>query len=102
MKEDAVSKTDKEILEEKAKTLGFAGYRLEEKLNELAAIAKEMEKAASVSEYNELAARFNRVRDEAMARKYELTIHREAIGARFHKDMERHYPVPEKKEYRAL
>jgi hypothetical protein len=43
--------------------------------------------------------RFNSAREQALSRKHELTIHREAIGIRFHKDMEMHYPVPEKKDY---
>jgi len=99
MKEDAVSKTDKEILEEKARTLGFAGYRLEEKLNELAGIENEMETASNTEEYDALIDRFNKVREEALTRKHELIIYREAIGAKFHKDVEKYYKVPDKKKH---
>ncbi len=102
MKEDAVSKTDREILEEKARTLGFAGYRLEEKLNELAEIEKEMENTSLKEEYDTLIDRFNKVREEALARKHELIICREAIGAKFHKDVEKYYKVPEKKKHEKM
>jgi hypothetical protein len=102
MKEDAVSKTDKEILEEKARTLGFAGVLIDRKLKEMTDIEKEMEKTVDAIEYNELAGKYNRAREEALARKHELVIYREAIGARFHKDMDRYYPVPDKKDFLPL
>jgi hypothetical protein len=74
MKEDAVSKTDKEMLEEKARIICLAGYRLEEKLNELAGIGKEIENTSHTEEYDALIDRFNKVRKEALARKHELII----------------------------
>lgn len=100
MKEDAVSKTDKEILEEKARTLGYAGVLIDRKLKEMAGIEKDMENIVNIEEYNELVDKYNKARDEALQRKHELVIYREAIGARFHKDMERYYKIPDKKIYK--
>jgi hypothetical protein len=72
---------------------------IDRKLKEMADIEKEMENTVYAGAYNELANRFNKAREEALARKHKLIIYREAIGAKFHKDVEKYYKVPEKKKH---
>lgn len=97
---DAVSATQEEIIEEMAKALGHSGYLLETILERLAALDKRMEDAADDERYNALAEEFNALRNQALFRREMLVIHREAIGARKHRDIDIHYPIPDKKKKR--
>ncbi|MBN1635515.1 MAG: hypothetical protein JW920_03340 [Deltaproteobacteria bacterium] len=98
MFKDNVDKTDAELIEEMAKSLGHTGYRLELCLDELKKIQQLLKLSISIKEYNQLVDTFNSTRQEALNRKQALMIHREAIGFRKHMYLDKFYPIPEKKK----
>lgn len=97
MAKDGVDKTQEEIAEEMAKSLGHSGYLLECILERMDIIEKKLASVDDREEFNSLVDEFNSLRKEAATRRDMLIIHREAIGFRRHRYMDLSYPIPQKK-----
>ena len=96
-----------EIRQEKAEALGRTGERLERILVELAGLWNTL-LGSSVADSSSLAAaegealavlqekteRYTRLREQAGQIRHCLVIQREAVGLRWHEDVDRQYPVP--------
>ncbi len=99
-----------EILQEKAEALGRAGQRLEEALAAMEQVRGAIERiefrlqqcsdpaeTASLREaHSHLTARYGVLRDTALQAYQFLVIHREAVGARNHLEVERCYNISER------
>ena len=99
-----------EILQEKAEALGRAGQRLEEALAAMEQVREAIERiefhlrqcsdpaeTASLREaHSHLTARYGVLRDRAHQAHQFLIIHREAVGARNHLEVERCYNISER------
>jgi hypothetical protein len=97
MGRDSVDKTQEEIVEEIAKSLGHSGDLLEGVLARLDELGTLLAGVEDVDTYNSLVDKFNDLRKEAVTRREMLMIHREAIGLWAHKDIDASYPIPPKK-----
>jgi len=95
---DSVDKTQEEIIKEMAKALGHSGYLLDTAIEELRQIEDQMTRTNNKEAINRLVERFNTKREEALFRRYMLIIHREALGVRQHKFLDKYYPIPDKKK----
>jgi hypothetical protein len=98
MVKDSVDKTQEELKEEIAKSLGHSGEQLESVLTQLKEIEALLEQTTDNEEYNEYVEKFNSLLKLAITRREMLVIHREAIGALKHSYIDAFYPVPEKKK----
>ncbi len=95
---DSVEKTQEEIIKEMARALGYSGYLLDVVLKEMKQLEKAMAHAKAKDDYNSLVEKFNMKRKEALEKRDMLIIHREAIGMRQHKFLDKYYPIPDKKK----
>ncbi len=89
-REEALQRTEKEIVAEKAATLGRAGERLEAALRLCAELRGALEHApegVARESYREARAR-------ALEARRILIIQREAIGLRSHRVMDQQFPEP--------
>ena len=84
----------REIVKEKAVTLGRAGERLEAALAEVAERARAWRAADDAQTRAELAAAHERAWHAAEAARQTLLIQREAVGLRHHRDVEQQFPRP--------
>jgi hypothetical protein len=85
----------REIVKEKAVTLGRAGERLEAALAALAALAEAWHAAAGdVVARARLAADYERAWRAAETARLTLVIQREAVGVRHHRDVDQQFPRP--------
>ncbi|PYN19463.1 MAG: hypothetical protein DMD76_26435 [Candidatus Rokuibacteriota bacterium] len=84
----------REIVKEKAVTLGRAGERLEVALAEVAAIARAWRAAGDAAERERLTAAYDRAWRAADTARQTLLIQREAVGLRHHRDVEQQFPRP--------
>lgn len=97
MERDSVDKTQEEIVEEIAKSLGHSGDLLEGVLAKLGALGEKLAGEEDEERYNALVDQYNDLRKEALTRREMLVIHREAIGLWRHEDLDACYPIPPKK-----
>ncbi|MFI5375932.1 MAG: hypothetical protein ACHQ8D_14985 [Candidatus Rokuibacteriota bacterium] len=93
-REEALQRTEKEILAEKAATLGRAGERLETALALVAERRQALEEAPDGSARDEALARYRQARTRALDARRTLVIQREAIGLRTHRVVDQQYPEP--------
>jgi hypothetical protein len=84
----------REIVKEKAVTLGRAGERLEAALATVAALAEAWHAAANGAERARLAAEYERAWRAAETARLTLVIQREAVGVRHHRDVDQQFPRP--------
>ena len=85
----------REIVKEKAVTLGRAGERLEAALVAVAALAEAWHAAAGHSAGRaRLADEYERVWRAAETARLTLVIQREAVGVRHHRDVDQQFPRP--------
>lgn len=84
----------REIVKEKAVTLGRAGERLEVALAEVAAVARAWRAAGDAAERERLTAAYDRAWRAADTARQTLLIQREAVGLRHHRDVEQQFPRP--------
>ena len=84
----------REIVKEKAVTLGRAGERLEAALAEVAAVARAWRAAGDAAERERLTAAYDRAWRAADTARQTLLIQREAVGLRHHRDVEQQFPQP--------
>ena len=93
-REEALQRTEKEILAEKAATLGRAGERLEQALRLAAEIRAELEVVREPSARAGALARYRQARVWALDARRVLIIQREAIGLRNHRVVDQQFPEP--------
>ena len=89
-----------ELMKERAGALGRSGWRVERCLKRMEELEREIEELkgkGEIGEANRLIEEFNRLREEARTYLHYLVIHREAVGFRRHPDLERLYPIPDKR-----
>lgn len=85
---------EKEIIQEMAYALGRTASKVDHALLELELIARRLRDETNPGAKRALVDDYNAKREEAIALRRDLIIHREAIGMRLNKEIERLYPVP--------
>jgi hypothetical protein len=85
---------EQEIVAEMAAALGRSAAKVDLALLHLELAAQDVDAAADDEERDQLVARFNALRAEALRARHELAIHREAVGFRRNHELERLYPIP--------
>jgi hypothetical protein len=93
-REEALQRTEKEILAEKAATLGRAGERLEAALRQAAELHEALGRAAEGPERERARASYREARRRALDARRTLIIQREAIGLRNHRLVDQQFPEP--------
>ncbi len=91
---EALRRTEKEIMGEKAATLGRAGERLEAALRTVAGIRRMLEAAREPATRQRLLGEYESARARALEARRTLLIQREAIGLRSHRVVELQFPEP--------
>ena len=89
-REEALQRTEKEILAEKAATLGRAGERLEAALR----LATELHDALRDAPAGDARERYRQARAGVLEARHILIIQREAIGLRNHRLVDQQFPEP--------
>lgn len=84
---------EKEIIQEMAYALGKTAAKVNHALLELELLHRKLSSAASREEQLELREAFRLKRAEALERRRELLIHREALGIRRNDVLEKLYPI---------
>ena len=84
----------REIVKEKAVTLGRAGERLEAARAEVAEVARAWRAAHDVAARERLTAAYDRAWRAAETARQTLLIQREAVGLRQHRDVDQQFPRP--------
>lgn len=92
--EEALQRTEKEILAEKAATLGRAGERLEAALALATSLRLAVERAEDGPARDLALAEYHRARARALDARHTLIIQREAIGLRNHRILDQQFPEP--------
>ena len=93
-REEALQRTEKEIIAEKAATLGRAGERLEAALRAVAELRRTFEDAVDPAAREWALASYRQARSRALAARHTLIIQREAIGLRNHRIVDQQFPEP--------
>lgn len=93
-REEALRRTEKEIVAEKAATLGRAGERLEAALRLCAEMQVDLERAPEGAARDGALARYREARARALEARRTLIIQREAIGLRNHRLVDQQFPEP--------
>jgi len=92
---ESVGRVEREILGEKAVTLGRAGERLEAALAELEAIARALAALPDGDARRDaLRAAYRAARARARTARLHLCIQREAVGLRSHRVVDQQFPEP--------
>ena len=85
---------EREIVHEKAATLGRAGERLEASLAAARALAHTVDSERDPARRAALLREYEAARRQVAAARLMLVIQREAIGLRHHRDVDRQFPEP--------
>ena len=93
-REEALQCTEKEIIAEKAATLGRAGERLEAAIGLVAELRQAFESAVDPAARECALASYRQARAHALDARHTLIIQREAIGLRNHRIVEQQFPEP--------
>ena len=93
-REEALQQTEKEILAEKAATLGRAGERLDTALALAARLLVAVERAGDGPAREIALADYREARARALDARHTLIIQREAIGLRNHRILDQQFPDP--------
>ena len=93
-REESLRRTEKEIIAEKAATLGRAGERLEAALELVTERRRALEQATDGAAREEALARYRQARSRALDARRTLIIQREAIGLRTHRVVDQQFPEP--------
>jgi len=93
-REEALRRTEKEILAEKAATLGRAGERLEAALRVAAELHAALAQAPEGPAREGARASYRQARARALDARRTLIIQREAIGLRNHRLVDQQFPEP--------
>ena len=93
-REEALQRTEKEILAEKAATLGRAGERLDAALALAARLLVAVERAGDGPAREIALADYREARARALDARHTRIIQREAIGLRNHRILDQQFPEP--------
>lgn len=93
-REEALRRTEKEILAEKAATLGRAGERLDAALRLCAELRAALERAPEGAARERAVAAHRQARARALEARRTLIVQREAIGLRNHRLVDQQFPEP--------
>jgi len=93
-REEALQRTEKEIVAEKAATLGRAGERLEAALQLAAALYDAVRDAPDEETRERIREGYRQARARAIEARRILIIQREAIGLRNHRLVDQQFPEP--------
>ena len=93
-REEALQRTEKEIVAEKAATLGRAGERLDAALRLAAELHEAMRDAPDDAARERARERYRQARTRALEARRILIIQREAIGLRNHRLVDQQFPEP--------
>jgi hypothetical protein len=91
---EGLEKVEREILQEKAATLGRAGERLEAALATTRALGEALDGEREPARRAALLREYEAARRQAATARLMLLIQREAIGFRQHRDVDRQFPEP--------
>jgi hypothetical protein len=91
---EGFERLEQEIVREKAAALGRAGERLDAALADTGALAQELDAEPDPARRRVLLQRYEGARQRAMLARTMLLIQREAIGLRYHRDVDRQFPEP--------
>ena len=95
----ATEELEQEIVREMASALGRTARRVDYALLRMEVAARKIEQSAPGPQRRRRIADWNGLREEALQARYELRIHREAVGIRRNAVLEREYPIPDRKKY---
>jgi len=95
----ATEELEKEIVQEMASALGRAGDKVDYAFLRLDVVARAIDAAASPAERRKRVAQWNALREEAIEARYELRIHREAVGLRRNRVLDAMYPIPPRRGF---
>lgn len=93
-REEALQRTEKEIIAEKAATLGRAGERLEAALARVAELRRAFDGAIDAAAREWALASYRQARARALDARHTLIVQREAIGLRNHRIVDQQFPEP--------
>jgi hypothetical protein len=91
---EGFERLEREIVREKAATLGRAGERLEAALALVDELARALETEREPARRATRLAEYEAARRHAAVARQMLLIQREAIGLRHHRDVDRQFPEP--------
>jgi hypothetical protein len=91
---EGFEKLEQEIVKEKAAALGRAGERLEAALDEARGLGVAIDGERDPRRRRELLHEYDAVRRRAAAARLMLLVQREAIGLRWHRDVDQQFPEP--------
>jgi hypothetical protein len=91
---EGLERVEKEIVQEKAATLGRAGERLEAALAGARATGEALDAERDPARRAALLREYEAARRRAAFARLMLVIQREAIGLRHHRDVDRQFPQP--------
>ena len=94
MTREGFERLEREIVHEKAATLGRAGERLEAALAAARALGHTLDAERDPARREALLREYEAARRQAAAARLMLVIQREAIGLRYHRDVDRQFPQP--------
>jgi len=93
-REEALQRTEKEIVAEKAATLGRAGERLEAALRRAIELHDALQETPAGEPRARARERYRQARERALEARRILIIQREAIGLRNHRLVDQQFPEP--------
>ena len=91
---EGFERLEREIVHEKAATLGRAGERLEAALAAARALGHTLDAERNPARREALLRGYEATRRQVAAARLMLVIQREAIGLRHHRDVDRQFPEP--------
>lgn len=91
---EGFERLEREILHEKAATLGRAGERLEAALAAARALGHAFDAQRDPARREALLREYEAARCQVAAARLMLVIQREAVGLRHHRDVDRQFPEP--------
>ncbi len=100
-KGEALRRTEREIVGEKAAALGRAGERLEAALALVHELGRRLDAGGEGATRECLLADYARAREQARAARLALIIQREAVGLRQHRVVDQQFPEPPRRDVRA-
>lgn len=88
----------RQLVEEMVQALRRSEAKVTQALKQLQLAQRDIETAATPPDRNARVAAYNIERERALHARWELMIHREALGFRRHDDLEHSYPIPPRVE----
>ena len=89
---------ERELVEEMAQALHRSHAKVDDALRKLRLADERIETASGRDERTHMVAEYNQRRQQAIQARWELMIHREALGFRRNREIERSYPIPPRRD----